>query len=87
MTGQFAELLDPRLDVVAGDALAPHDGVQVDLVLDALVSLDHAIGHGNAEIALAFQHGDPVVAFEANLAFAAPDGAHGGRGIALGEDV
>ena len=87
MTGQFAELLDARLDVVTGDALAPHDGFQVDLVLHALVALDHAVRHGNAEIALALQHRDPVFAFEADLAFATPDGAHGGRSVAFGEDV
>ena len=87
MTGQLAELLDARLDVVAGDALPPHDGFQVDLVLHALVAFDHAVRHRNAEIALALQHGDPVFAFEADLAFATPDGAHGGRSVAFGEDV
>ena len=87
VTGEFAELLDARLDVVAGDALPPHDGFQVDLVLDPLVALDHAVRHRNAEIALALQHGDPVFALETDLAFAAPDGAHGRRGVAFGEDV
>ena len=87
VTGEFAELLDARLHVVAGDAFPPHDGVQVDLVLDPLVALDHAVRHRNAEIALALHHRDPVFAFEADLAFAAPDGAHGGRGVAFGEDV
>ena len=38
--GQRAELLDARLDVVAGDPLAGRDGGEVDLLDDALVVRD-----------------------------------------------
>jgi hypothetical protein len=35
-----------------------------------------------AEVALGFEDGDPVLAFEADFAFGGPDGAHGGGGVA-----
>ncbi len=85
--GQLAEFLDARLHIVAGDALALHDGGEKDLVLHGLVSLDDAFRHGDAELALAFEHGDPVVALQADLALGGPEGAHGGGGVAFGEDI
>ena len=52
VAGEGAELLDPRLHVVPGDPLAGGDAVEVDLVDDRLVVLDHAVGHVDAEVLL-----------------------------------
>ena len=65
--GQRRELLDPRLDVVAGDPLAGRDRVEVDLVDDVAVGLDDPVGYVDAEVALRLQHGDPEPAFEDDL--------------------
>ena len=51
--GERCELLDAGLDVVAGDLLALGDRVEVDLVDDRLVRLDHAVGRLDAEVASA----------------------------------
>ena len=85
--GEIAKLLDTRLHVVTGHTLTLHDGGHVDLVLHLFVGLDHAIWHGDAEIALAFEHGDPVIALQPHFALRRPEGAHRGCGIAFGEDV
>ena len=64
VAGEGGELLDPRLHVVAGDPLAGGDRVEVDLVDDRLVGLDHAVGHVDAEVALRLEHGDPELPLE-----------------------
>ena len=87
VAGEIAKLLDACLHIVTGDALTLHDGGDVDLILHLFVGLDHAVGHGDAEITLAFEHGDPVIAFEPDFALGRPEGAHGGCGVAFGEDV
>ncbi len=87
MASEVAELFDAGFDVVAGDALALHDGGDVDLFEDGFVGFDDASGDGLAEVALGFEDGDPVLAFEADFAFGGPDGAHGGGGVAISEDV
>ena len=87
MTGEVAELLDTSFHIVAGDALALHDGSHVDLFQNGFVGFDHAFWHVLAEVALGFEHGHPVLAFEADFAFGGPNGAHGGGGVAISEDV
>ena len=72
---------------MARDALALHDGGEVDLILHLLIGVDHSRWHRDAEVLLAFENGDPVVALQADFAFATPDGAHGGGGVAFSEDV
>ena len=85
--GQRRELLDPGLHVVPGDPLAGGDGVEVDLVDDALVVLDDAVGHVHAEVALGLQDRDPQLPLEHDLVLGAPDGGEVGSRVAGGEDV
>ena len=85
--GQLAELLDARLHIVAGHALALHDALQIHHVLHLLIALDHAIRDADAEVALSLHDGDPELALQLHFSLAAPDGAHGGSGVAFGEDV
>jgi hypothetical protein len=40
VTGQLGELVDPRLDVVLGDAVTRRDRVEIDLLDDRSVGLD-----------------------------------------------
>ena len=87
VTGERAELLDPRLHVVPGHPLARGDRLQVDLVDDVLVGLDHAVGHVDAEVALRLQHGDPQLPLEHDLVLRRPDRGEVGAGVPGGEDV
>ena len=89
--GERAELLDPRLDVVAGDAFAGGDGGEVDCsdatVDDALVVRDHAVGHGDAEVALGGEHGDPQPPLQHHLGLRRPERHQLRARVAGGEDV
>ena len=87
VAGEFVEFLDARLHVVAGDPLPRHDGGEVDLVLHPLVGGDRLGGNVEPEIALGLHHGDPEFAFQHDPPLGGPDGLHGGRGVAFGEDV
>ena len=87
MTGQIAKLIDPRFDIVSGDSLPGHDGIEVHLVFDPLVGGDRFGGHGNSHIGLGLHDRDPEFAFADHLALRGPDAAHGFGGIAFGEDV
>jgi hypothetical protein len=85
--GQRAELLDARLHVVAGDALAGRDGGQVDLLDDPLVVLHDAVGHVDAELALGPQHRDPQPALQHDLALGRPQLDQLGTGVPRRQDV
>ena len=87
VAGERAELLDPRLHVVPGDPLAGGDRVEVDLVDDRLVGLDHAVGHVDAEVALRLEHRDPEPPLEHDLVLGRPDRGQVGAGVPGGEDV
>ena len=87
VAGQFAELVDPRLHVVAGASLAGPDRIEVDAVLDVLVGGDGLVGHGQTQVALGLGHGDPQLALEQDAPLRAPDGLEGRAGVAFGEDV
>ena len=47
--------------------------LEVDLVDDRLVGLDHAVGHVDAEVALRLEHGDPQLPLEHDLVLGRPD--------------
>ena len=49
------------------------DRVEVDVVDDLLVGLDHAVGHLDAEVALGDQHGQPQPALQHDLVLRRPD--------------
>ena len=85
--GERAELLDPRLDVVAGDPLARGDGGEVDLLDDALVVRDRLLGDVDAEVALRPQHRDPQPALQHDLVLRRPQRDELGARVARGEDV
>ncbi|MPM77471.1 hypothetical protein SDC9_124474 [bioreactor metagenome] len=91
VAGQRAELLDPRLDVVAGDALAGRDGIEIDLIDDGEVVSDHLVGVVTAEfdteVPLSLQHRDPQLAFGDDLVDRRPDRAHLLGRIAVGQHV
>ena len=87
VAGERAELLDPRLHVVPGDPLARGDRLEVDLVDDVLVGLDHAVGHVDAEVALRLQHRDPQPPLEHDLVLRRPDRGQVGAGVAGGQHV
>jgi hypothetical protein len=87
VAGEGAELLDPSLDVVAGDPLPGVDRVEVDLVHDLPVGVDHVVADGQAEVALRLQHRDPQASLEHDLVGRGPDLGHLEAGVAAGEDV
>ena len=87
MACEVAKLLNAGLHIVTRHTLALHDGGDVDVVLYLLVSLNDTLGYRNAEIALAFENRDPVIAFEADFTLRGPEVAHGGGGVAFSEDV
>jgi hypothetical protein len=72
---------------VTGDTLPLHDGGHVDLILHLFISLDHTIRHRDAKVTLAFEHRDPIIAFQSDFALWRPKGAHGSGGVAFSEDV
>ena len=71
VAGQGRELLDAGLDVVAGDPLPGGDRVEVDLVDDRLVGLDHPVGDVEALRPLGPQDGHPEPPLEHDLCSAA----------------
>ena len=87
VAGEVGELLDAGLDVVFRDALALGDGVEVDVVEDALVVGDHTVGDGDAQVVLGLEDGQPQAPFGLDLADGVPDVPHGGGGITLGEHI
>ena len=87
VAGEGAELLDPRLHVVAGDPLAGGDRVEVDLVDHVLVGLDHAVRHLDAEVALRLEHRDPELPLEHDLVLRRPDLGEVGAGVPGGQEL
>ena len=65
---QRAELLDAGLDVVASDAFAPSDRVEVDLLDDRFIRLDHAVGDRDTQVALCAEDREPQLPLEHHLA-------------------
>ena len=87
VAGQFGELLDARLHVVQGGALAGGDGGEVDVALHPLVVADRLRRYRHAQVALRLHHRDPEIALQQDTAFARPDRAQCRGGVALGEHV
>ena len=85
--GERAELLDPRLDVVAGDPLARRDRGEVDLLDDPLVVRDRLLGDVDAQVALRAQHRDPQPPLQHDLVLRRPQRDELGAGVPRGEDV
>lgn len=87
VAGEFAKLFDASFHIVAGDALTFVDGGEIDFGDDSFIIGDGFFRNGEAKISLGFHDGDPEFAFEADFSFGRPDVAHGGGGVAFGEDV
>ena len=89
--GEGVELLDPRLDVVAGDAFAGRDGFEVHLIDDHLIGGDHLVGVGapevDAQVALGAQHRQPEPPLGDHLRLGRPDGAHLRGGVTGGQHI
>ncbi len=73
VAGQRGELLDARLDVVAGRALTCRNRLQVDGAQDALIVLDDTVRYVDPEVSLGPQNRQPQLAFGDHLARRRPD--------------
>ena len=91
VAGKGVELLDPGLDVVAGDAFAGRDGFEVHLTCDRLVGGDHLVRIGapevDAQVALGAQHRQPEPALGDHLCLGRPDVAHLRGGVTGGQHI
>ncbi len=87
VAGKVAELLDPGLHVVSGDALTRGDGFEVDLVEDPLVVGDGGGGHLDTEVLLGLQDGEPQVALKDHLVLGGPQLGQGRRSVPGGQDI
>ena len=85
--GQRRELLDARLHIVAGDALALLDALEIDLVDHRDVVIDGCRRHGNPEVGLGAHDGHPELAFEHHLVLGRPDLDHRCAGVTGGQHV
>ena len=77
LPGKRRELLDPGLDVVAGNPLPGRDRVQVDVVDHRFVGRDRTVRNIEAEVFLGAQDSDPESSFEDDLVFRRPQRGHG----------
>ncbi len=87
VAGEVVELLDARLHVVAGQALALGDGAQVDLRGHGLVVVDDTGGHLDAQLGLRSQHGQPQLPLGQHLVLGRPHMGQLRRGVTGGEDI
>lgn len=87
VAGEGVELLDPRLDVVAGDFFALGDRGQVDLVDDTFVIGEGGVRHLDPEVLLSAQHRQPQPAFQLHLLLGGPEDGQLRGGVAAGQDI
>jgi hypothetical protein len=90
VAGQSRELLQPGLDVVAGDTLAGVDRVEVDRVDHGSVVVDRLGRDRDAEVALGGHDRHPQLALQADLGHGRPQLHHRLAGVTgrqhIGED-
>jgi hypothetical protein len=87
VAGECVELLDARLDIMARHALAIGDGAKVDVVDDARIVGDHAVGDVDTEVRLGAEDGEPQAPLSRDPVLRRPQCGHRRGGVALGEDV
>ena len=82
-----AKFFDARFHIVARDLFAPCDGFEIDCVFHAFVGGNGLVRHGQSEVTLRLEDGDPEFAFEHNASRGRPHRLHCGGGVTVGEDV
>ena len=87
VAGEVAELLDAGLHIMAGDALAVVNGLNINAALHALVSVDGLLRNVQPQVLLRLHHGDPELALQHDSALCGPNALHGVRRIAPGQYV
>ncbi len=87
VAGECIEFLDACLHVVAGDPLAVRDGLEVDVVDDALVVVDGAGRNVDAQLCLRTQHRHPQLTLEHDLVLGRPQSNKLGAGVTVGKDI
>jgi hypothetical protein len=87
VAGERRELLDARLDVVAGDPLAGLDRGEVDLVDHGPVIVDGRGRDLEPELALGLHHRDPQLPLEHDLSLGRPQFDHRRARVPRSEDV
>lgn len=87
VTGQRVEFLDAGLDVVAQDPFTVRDRRQVDVLEHPLVVGDRLWGHGDAQLRLRAQHGEPQPTLRDDLGLRRPDRDHLGAGVPGGQHI
>ena len=87
VAGQSIEFFDAGLHIVAGDALALRDGLEVHVLYHGLVGIDGLGGDVYTQILLGAHNRNPELALQDDFMLRAPDIGQLRGGIAGGQDV